>query len=255
MSTLCPICQGEVHTEAWACRHCGGHLGFVRPLLDKVSILEAELESLKTSSTTFTSDLPCSNVPTRTGQESPKLRITARRVAVGALTTISVLLVLHAVLLFVYDLQPIVLRFATLLTPAVAAWLTYRCQDFIGTELYLVAALVAIAGVVGMLGITASLDNVPVLPQSIRDWKETLEYALAIALGYAAGGQLARWMTLRGDSFESKSLLVLLFDAQPAGKRDIAAIADRLNQLFNSLAPIVTGALSLYSGFRAFFGV
>jgi hypothetical protein len=148
-----------------------------------------------------------------------------------------------------------VLRFATLLTPAVAAWLTYRCQDFIGTELYLVAALVAIAGVVGMLGITASLDNVPVLPQSIRDWKETLEYALAIALGYAAGGQLARWMTLRGDSFESKSLLVLLFDAQPAGKRDIAAIADRLNQLFNSLAPIVTGALSLYSGFRAFFGV
>lgn len=41
-----------------------------------------------------------------------------------------------------------------------------------------------------MLGIVGYIDLTSVLPQSARDWRETFEYALSIALAYGAGNLL-----------------------------------------------------------------
>ena len=50
---------------------------------------------------------------------------------------------------------------------------------------------VGLFSVVGMLAAVSLVDNVPLLPQDFRDWRETLEYVTSIALATVTGSSIA----------------------------------------------------------------
>lgn len=233
------------------CPHCRSPLGLVAPLTEKVIALEAEVQRLK------------AQLPPEHEAEQPDPRppitlplppISAPKALVAVLCAVGANLLLHVLLLFVYDLPPLVLRLSTLAAPALFCFLLYRRHDFSTGSLLASAAVVAVTSVLGMLSITAHLDMVPFWPQSPAEWRELLEYTLAIALGYSAGGFLARAIDMASRIRRSPPLLVLLLKRDESGRWNVEHLADRINQLVTSATPVVTGALGAYSGLRSLLG-
>ena len=249
MSSIdCPYCRLEVHAEALVCPHCRSPLGLVAPLAKRVSELESELAKLR-GRLPNTSETVAS-APT-TWAPAPYLDLGLGRMwcAVGLATVANLLL--HALLLFVYDLPPPVLRVATLAAPALICCVAYRRRRFRTGPLLGAAGVVAVGSVLGMLGITAYLDSVPFWPQAPAEWRELLEYSIGIALGYAAGGFMARALDLASRSMQGPSLLEALLKRDDGGRRNVELVAERVNHLVTSVTPIATGALAMYSALRS----
>jgi hypothetical protein len=160
-------------------------------------------------------------------------------------------LLLHGLMLFVYDQPPIILRISTLLAPMIVSGLF--CSGRRSSTLALVLASVTTAtfSVVAMLGLTAHVDRVPLWPDSLRDWTELFEYAVGIALGFGTGGLLARSLALQKASADKRAFLLLLLQRDSSGHYNVEALVERVNRFLMAAAPIATGALGLYSGLRS----
>jgi hypothetical protein len=52
-------------------------------------------------------------------------------------------------------------------------------------------AIVGVVAVAGMTAIIGYIDEIPVMPQNVREWRETLEYATSITLAAFTGYLLA----------------------------------------------------------------
>ena len=55
----------------------------------------------------------------------------------------------------------------------------------------LYGAVVGVVSVAGMLTIVGFADNVAILPENTREWREVFEYAASIMLAYVTGNVLA----------------------------------------------------------------
>jgi len=76
------------------------------------------------------------------------------------------------------------MRILSLLTPVplgLASFLLHR-TGFIGA--FAMGIITAVLSVAGMLVVVGDLDQVPVIPETARDWRETLEFVFSIALAY-----------------------------------------------------------------------
>jgi hypothetical protein len=239
----CPYCRLQVHPQAVLCPHCRSPLGLVAPLTVKVAELEAEVQRLRARLPVVADESVAAPPP------QPSLGNARVWLAIGL--AVGANLALHALLLFVYDLPPVVLRMSTLAAPALMACLLYRGHRFGTGGLMGAAALAAVASVLGMLGITAHLDAVPFWPQSPAEWRELLEYTLAIALGYGAGGFTARALDMASRSLKDPSLLVLALKRDEGGHLNVERLAERLSRLVTSVTPVATGALAVYSALRS----
>ena len=101
---------------------------------------------------------------------------------------ILLLIAAHEIIIALLDLHPWILRLVSILIPLPFAW--RRLPTVAGT--LWAALLIAAAGVFGMLVTTSLVDHVPVLPQGLREWAETLQYMASIGLAYLVGS-LVRW--------------------------------------------------------------
>ncbi len=100
------------------------------------------------------------------------------------------LLISHYVLFFQLDTPALYLRIFSLLIPVpfgLALFVLHR-TGFAGA--LGAGILTALLSVTGMLAVVSYLDQVQLLPQTPRDWRETLEFVLSIALAYGAGDML-----------------------------------------------------------------
>ena len=161
---------------------------------------------------------------------------------------------LQALTLFIYDFPPVVFRLLALLTPFVIAACFFRRIRFGMPGVLLACGAVAMVSVVLMLGLTAIIDQVPMWPESARDWRELFEFLFAISMGYLAGALLARFLNRPSPNHQGPSLIILLLNRDDKGRTNIEAVAERIQRLVAATAPLATGAVSLYSGLRAFVG-
>jgi hypothetical protein len=85
------------------------------------------------------------------------------------------------------DLSTIYLRIAAILVPFAFGFLLY--WQFRPGPLTAVLSAIALALVVivGMLAVVSSLDAVPLVPSTLFEWQESIEYFVSIALGTVAG--------------------------------------------------------------------
>jgi hypothetical protein len=105
-----------------------------------------------------------------------------------------------------------------------------------------------------MLGITAHIDGVPLVPNNPRDWRETIEYTMAIGLGFLTGYLTFR-LTARWDQHQRKRIsLRVLLARDEKGQFKITEISNQVQTLVTATAPLVSAGVALYSGLKAFTG-
>jgi len=117
----------------------------------------------------------------------------------------------------------------------------------------------------GMLAVVALVDNVPLLPQSLRDWRETLEYVASIALATVTGSVIAilvrRMLPRTLDSTRAPSPAAITI-ARTVGRHvgtqalrhRAQKIQDNFGTIATAAAALAAGAGSIYTGVRALLG-
>lgn len=276
MAIRCPYCVSEVNDAALVCPRCTRDLYLFRPLLEKlgqlekavaeqakgiaagaearIAALEAELAAMKAER--------AQAIPVEVTVQPAHAEASAPNYLLGVLRALApvlvLLLVAHGVLLFIYDVKPLYLRIATLLVPMPFGFLLAIRHP---TRLWpsggagFVAAVLA---VLGMLVITATIDKVPVLPQDLRDWRETLEYVAGIGLAFFTGllaGQV--YAAFRLKKVQPGRVVLLIAKAvtpNEDGEFGIERVAKRIDKVVKAATPVATGATSLYVGLKAFLG-
>jgi hypothetical protein len=264
----CPYCISEIDDAALACPHCARDLYLFKPLLEKINQLEkaaaeqakavAALEAEVSAFKQATADA----VRVQAVVESVEVEGSGSDYALMLLKTMlpafALLVAAHGVLLFVFDVKPIILRVATLLIPLpfgflLASHCAGRFWKSAGAGF-----VVALAAVWAMLAVTAAIDKVPVLPQDARDLRETAEYVLGIGLAFAAGvmvGEFRPAFKEKGSPPHRVMLLVArAVTPDEEGKLGIEKAAKQIDKMMKAAAPAATGAAALYAGIKSLLG-
>jgi hypothetical protein len=205
----CPFCAEEVKDEALVCKHCSRDLKIPKPLIEENQELIATIGELQLELSRLKAELARRRAPGA---------LWATHLAVYVVPPILLLLAAHLLLIVKLDVNPLVMRFASMIIPlpfgfalAWVAHLGWRMAVAVG----LTIGIVAVAGMTAIIGYT---DNVPIMPQNFQEWRETTEYAVSIALATLTGNIIA-------------SMVRNILPRQAVGRRHPSAMAIRTAML------------------------
>src|SRR5262249_45191065 len=122
-------------------------------------------------------------------------------------------------------------------------------------------AVVGAASVAGMLAVVGYTDNIPILPENAREWREVFEYAASIMLAYVTGNALAglaqRMVPRTLDSSGAPNPVIVQAVRVIGGptsshtlRRRAQKISDNLGMLGTAFGALGTAGASIYSGLR-----
>ena len=117
----------------------------------------------------------------------------------------------------------------------------------------LMAVAIAVLSVLGMAAVIAYTDDVPLMPQGAREWREILYYVTSIAFSHITGiftGLLVFHRRNRGIDRLSHRLASALTDGSPApGKAQrLRQYTERIRDFITLVTPIVTAIVSVVTG-------
>ncbi len=112
-------------------------------------------------------------------------------IATYVLAPSAILLAAHFLITIVLDVSQLYLRLASFIIPLPFGILAYVISKigFKGASIF--GAATAALSVFGMLAVVGFTDGVSILPDSWREWRETFEYGLSIALAFVSGNIMA----------------------------------------------------------------
>lgn len=185
----CPYCGEQVNHGATVCKTCQRDIALVTSLTEAKHALEQRVEELEAELAELREQGPAPAMPVVEEPEAPPGLID--RVAIYLILPTVALVGAHYLLVIKFDAHLIWLRAASIALPAVFGFLLERKLSprwFVTLGLGVVVGLVAVFGMSTMIHFT---DGDPIMPDSAVSWRETLEYAASIALGYLLGALLA----------------------------------------------------------------
>lgn len=202
---VCPYCDAMLNSSALSCRCCGRDLTPVLPLLRRLNAAEARLASFEAVEGRLAS-LEQAQERRRfkaeaidAAEDSEAEAAEAGETARPSLASVSrrrfwVLPIGFAVLLGTYwtvvlglDLSLSVLRLASMIIPFATGLAYFGVRPRLSWLDASVAVLFAIISVAAMNALLGWIDNIPLLPQGVAAWRETLFYALSIGASMFAG--------------------------------------------------------------------
>ena len=252
----CPFCAEELKDEALVCKNCGRNLRLVRPLIEENRTLAAQIEELQSQVNVARAALARATAPLTFWSIHSALYVVAPSI---------VLLAAHFLIMVALDTSPLYLRFASVAIPLpfgfALLWFSHhglRWSVLDGT-------FVGVISVTGMLTVVALIDNVPILPDNFRDWRETLEYVVSIALANVTGTEIAvlarRMLPRKLDATRAPGPLAIRIArmiGRQVGDRALRRRAQKIQDNFGTIATaagaLLAGAGSIYTGIRAFLG-
>ena len=264
----CPYCWSDVPAQASVCSHCTRDLVLFKPLALRLQALADEVAELKTlaeQQARSLTQLQAQDIQTTVLNyaETQDARQTSAAASVAPtpswlnwlgfiVLTIAAIGLCHWILLFVYDAPPLFLRLLTITLPVCTGYLCARHSALNGPLQLLAALLVSTVSVVLLLGITAHIDGVALWPSNTRDWRETLEYTVAICLAFLTGYLISRLLSRWKQQQRNNISLRILLARDENGKFKITEISNKVQSLITASAPLVSASMALYSGLKAF---
>lgn len=207
---VCPYCDAQLNPGAISCRCCGRDLTPVLPLLRRLDAAERRIMGLEEARASFEQALdevrrfkaevvPASTDPAAaTGPDEVALADAAdaaeaalvpppRRRLWALLFGFLVLLGAYGTVVFWLDLPLWVLRTASIIVPFVTGVVYLGVRPRLTKIDIAVCVGFAIISVAAMNAWLGWSDNIPVLPQGVAAWRETMFYALSIGASLFAG--------------------------------------------------------------------
>ncbi len=254
----CPYCIGEISDQALACPHCTRDLYLIKPLLEKIGILEQRVQELEA--------LTASTVPAETTEVAelipplpPPPFGTRTDWLLFWLPPLLLLLAAHALITVVIDLNTLYLRLVSLVIPLpFALLLMQRDQRF---PFWTGAGFgMAILAVLGMSSLIGMIDHTSIWPQDGREWREFASYAASIGFSYMTGLILGRMLRQRREVLTleaARGLTGKVVSLLSTGKQradQLQATMKKVQEVRGTLTALSTAALSAYTGLQSFFG-
>lgn len=250
----CPYCVSELNEQALVCPHCTRDLYLIKPLLEKIEVLEQQVRELTESNaaaSSFDEPAVATTPPAPYGTRTDWLFLW--------LAPLLLLLAAHATITVILDLNTLYLRLVSLLIPLPFAILLMRRDRsfpfWIGA-----AFTMAVLAVLGMSGVISVVDRVPLLPQDGREWREFAEYAASIGFSYTTGMILGRMLRRRHEAVApeaAKELTVKVVNLLSTGKKradQLQATIKKVQEVRGTVTALTTAGLSAYTGLQGFFG-
>jgi hypothetical protein len=251
----CPYCLEEVKRDALVCRTCARDIAIPKPLMESNARLTARIAELEEQLAAAEASLV--RVAPRPVAQAPAASSAniARGFFLYVVLPVLLLMAIHYLLVVRLDARLIWLRVVSIALPAAFGFyfeLAWRPRWFV---LVPVAAVVAIAAVLGMSWIVHLTDGDAILPASAVVWRETLEYVASIGLAYALGSLLcaALW-PLHGQRNglldRLATMIALGGDGVKTGKA-LEARIERMVKLMNLAISVATASGAIYTGLKA----
>ena len=258
----CPYCTSEISDAALACPHCAHDLYLLKPLLERIAALEAQLKerdgAAAPAGAVAETDVGVAGEAPAQAEQSGAARPGDWILLWG--TPLALLLAAHGLITVVYDLNNLYLRLVSLFIPLPFGFLLMlRGRHAFGASLF-AAFCMELLAVLGMSGLTALVDQTPLLPQNMREWREFVEYAASVGLSYVTGMVLGEMLRHRIESTRDqavRSLALKLARMITSGQKNaekVEAMAKKLNDLGGSLTAAATTAASVYMGMQGVIG-
>lgn len=260
----CPYCLSEVSEEAVVCKTCSRDLYLFKPMMVKVADLERQLSEIPNQEAYERRIAELELMLDESEQkhsESKNFIGWVVDVALYLLLPLCLLLLAHWLIAVVYDTKMIYLRIISMVIPLPFAYILFKGHQHKLLPWFIGTAFLSVSSVIGMSWITSIVDNSPVFPQSLTEWKEVFEYAASIAFSFLTG------MLLGGVAYASKqrhrraARISPFMKAVATGLGDghispsnIHAIMKTLQDYGGTIVALGTTSLSIYTGLKGILG-
>jgi len=227
----------EVDEAAVVCKTCTRDLYLFKPMMARIAELEAQVRDLSSGQTLGEQ----ADELVERGTEAVN-RATANRVdsagdiARFILAPLILLLLAHALITVVYDLNVVYLRLISMLLPLPFGFWLFRDETRTLLPWFVGTAFLAVASVIGMSAIVGAVDQTSIFPKNAFEWREVLEYSASIAFSFLTGMLISR---VTGGKVDSSHLHALSANFKTIG---------------GSIAAILTTLVSIFTGLKGVYG-
>ena len=257
----CPYCLSLVEDEAVVCKVCTKDLYLFKPLLQKIRSLEEQIqthqsyEDLEQRILDLESALEKAHEASHSQPEGMMRHLF--NVAQFFFIPLALLLLGHALITVVYDLPLLYLRIISVILPMPFGYALFRSRKRVLLPWFLGASALASGAVIGMSAITGWIDHTPVMPQSVLEWKEFIEYAASITFSFLTGmllGNMGYQRTHRKTKSNASPFLRTVVAHISEGKLSgeaIQQLVSKLESLGGTAVAVGTTAMSVYTGLKS----
>jgi len=252
----CPFCAEVIKDEAAVCKHCNRDLRLVTPVIEEIHEIVAELDRLQRRLDQVNTSLALFDRPARFLFLNGGIYV-----VVPAL----LLLAAHYLVVMKFDWPLLYLRIASVLIPLPFGMAAYAFSRIGYRGAFGLGALAAALSVFGMLAVVSYVDGAPILPASLREWRETSEYGLSIALAFLTGNILVilvLWLLpntiASGGKPSAAAYRAARMLGRHVGEGTMRRRARRIQDLAQTVGPlagvVATAAGSIYTGLKGMLG-
>jgi hypothetical protein len=250
----CPYCLSEVDTDASVCKVCTKDLYLLKPLTQKIENLESKLKEFEDIESLKDRILELENeVAYEKNTDSGSFRSKFISILKFLVIPLFILLVCHALIIVIYDLNLIFLRVASILIPLPFGYFLFSSRKLSVTPWFLGSWLLAFLTVIGMSYITGVVDKTPVMPQNPLEWREFIEYSISISSSFLTGmllGSISQFKKTRHKNLLVTNPLVLILINLVVKQKLTPENIQKIIQKATQYISIATTALSVITGLR-----